>query len=305
MQTFLCQSLKRIGSAASIASLLLSISPIGALAETVFVRDATGVAVSASELQVASELVRSSVPQIAGFQLALDAKKAEITLQPKVIRLDETLMLTIQKVKGDQVERSDQIKVADFDELDMVALRLTRAVLEGKPVADSERVDEVTRNEQQVMGRRKQVAENWVLGFGPHAARSMETSGTVLNFHIGYSWLVKPQSEIQLSWDSSASSGTPAASLSYLALGYTHLFSSGDRAPFVSGEMGYGSADFKSPTSAVSGSARGFVGGAGVGYRLFRTSRINLDLQLRGALLFSSGNEANPGVYGFRLSLYF
>ena len=296
--------LSRSANLSLVYCLMLLFCRGGFSADSVFVRDATGVAVSASELQVASELVKSSVPQISGFQLALDAKKAEITLQPKLLRLDETLMLTIQKVKGDQVDASDQIKVSDFDELDLVALRLTRAVLEGKPVQESERVDEVTRNEQQLVGRRKEAAKNWVLGFGPHSARSMETSGTVFNFHLGYSWLVKPQSEIQLSWDSSSSSGTPSANFSYMGLGYTHLFSTGDRSPFVSGEMGYGSTSFTRAGMIASETARGFVGGAGIGYRLFRTSNINLDLQFRGALLFDASSSANPGVYGFRLSLY-
>lgn len=277
--------------------------------DTVFVRDATGVAVSANELQVASELIRTSVSQVSGYKLSLDAKKSEVTLQPKLLRLDETLMLSIQKVKGDQVEGSDQIKVSDFDELDVVALRLTRAVLEGQPVRDSERVEEVTRNEQQLVGRRKEAAKNWVIGFGPHTSRAMGTDVSFFNFHLGYSWLVKSQSEIQLFWDSTSGSGGSSASLSYVGLGYTHLLSAGDRSPTFSGEMGYGSSSFTAPATATSAevaqSAKGFVGGIGVGYRFFRTSSINLDVQLRGAMVFDRGSLGHPMVGGFRLSLYF
>ncbi|MBX9767818.1 MAG: hypothetical protein K2X47_11150 [Bdellovibrionales bacterium] len=299
---------KRLG-VWSVAAVVLFAPFARGSSDTVFVREATGVAVSANELQVTTELIRTSVSQVSGHQLSLDAKKSEITLQPKLLRLDETLMLTLQKLKGDQVERSDQIKVSDFDELDMVALRLTRAVLEDKPVRESERVDEVTRNEQQLVGRRKEAAKNWVVGFGPHTSRAMGTDASLFNFHLGYSWLVKPQSEIKLFWDNSSASGSPSASLSYVGLGYTHLLSVGDRSPFFGGEMGYGSASFSTLSSTtalpVSESAKGFVGGLGVGYRFFRTSSINLDVQFRGAMIFDSGSLGKPMVGGFRLSLYF
>lgn len=296
--------MKRMGRIFGL-SVMVGLMGAPAMASDVFVKDATGVAVSASEMQVAAELIRTSVPQVDGFQLTLDQKKAEVVLQPKLLRLDETLMLSIQKIKGDSVVGSDQIKVSDFDELDLVALRLTRAILEGKPVRDSERVDEVTRAEQQLVGRRKEAAKNWVLGFGPHTSGSMENDSTLFNFHLGYSWLVKSQSEVKLFWDSAAGSGSHSASLSYLGLGYTHLFSIGDRSPTLTAEMGYGGASYSSDASPAIESVKGFVGGVGAGYRLFRTSSINLDLQLRAALVFNKGRAGNPVVSGFRLSLYF
>src|SRR5579859_1171312 len=98
-------------------AIALSIAPVSAFADKVFVELAAGPGIAEGDLSSYFELIRTSVGQL-GFDQAQDAAQADIVLRPKLLKLGGAYIATLDRVEKGKVTRSDQLKAARIEELD-------------------------------------------------------------------------------------------------------------------------------------------------------------------------------------------
>ncbi len=277
------------------------------VADSYYVDATRGNGIGSEDGNAISDLVRSSVAESGRNVLVSDPKSAQFILNPRVIKLGSSYVMTVEKSKDGKIVFSSQLKATKVEELDGVAARLTRAALDETPVRGDARIGDVTEIEASAGARRKETQKHWFFGFGPFGASNMGTSGTLYNLDIAYAWDINtyqlkifydgtvPGSNSPTSVTTSSGQTVNVTSLGDIGLGLNYYIRDTDMAPFVSGDFGYGG------NSSVSS----FIGGIGAGIGLFRTSNINMEVALRYAYMFNSTPIGNPSVYGARLGLYF
>jgi hypothetical protein len=277
--------------------LLLSLN---AHAQSVFVEPATGSGVSESDLATTTSLVQTSVSDVSSDSVADSPDKADLSLRPKLMRLGDSYILSLAKIKNGAVIFSSQLKAAQMDELDKVAERLTRSVLQGQRGKDGTRVGEITNEEAREGTQRKPVRKEWYVGLGGSEFGNLNSTGVGYSFGLAYGWdvntaLIKIMGEGDFNG---------SAFFTSVGIGGEYFLTTDDFAPYIGADFGVGLA--KVDQSFLSGqTVGGFVVGVGPGVELLRTSSINLDLNFRAGFLLHENNLGDPRVLALRLGLYF
>ena len=109
--------------------------PAQAHADTIFVKDPiTESGITSDEAQAAKALIRSAVANRAGDQLVTNESTSKIQLQPRLLRLGDVFLLTLEKAVGGEIVYVSQTKFPRITELDMAARRTVSNVL-AEPLA--------------------------------------------------------------------------------------------------------------------------------------------------------------------------
>ncbi|MBY0472350.1 hypothetical protein K2X30_14385 [bacterium] len=271
-----------------------------AMADQVYVESATGSDVNASELKTTVELIRTSVPEVGSHGLVESAGSADYSLRPKLIRLGESFVLSLAKVKDGKVVFSSQLKAAKIEELDKVAQRLTRSVISEIRATNDSRVGEVTDHESRDGTQRKATRKVTYVGFGGSVLSSLNTSGVAYSLAGAYGWDVNQMLIsllLQVNFKDTAQ---------FLGAGLEaqYFLSMDGVAPYVSGFFGAGGA--KVHDTILSGEmVGGFMAGVGGGVTVLRTSNVNLDLGFRANFLLRNNAFGLPQAYSLRVGVVF
>ena len=271
-----------------------------AFADRVYVEATRGVGVDAELEATTTELIRSTVTEDSDHDLVNNSSEAEDILRPKLMRLGATLMLIIEKTRGGKIVFSSQLKAAHEDELDLIAQKLTRAVLaEKKPIA-KEKVSEVTETQTEEGLHRRSTRRGYSLGLGPTLLNNLNVSGIGLKFNGGIFWdlnIAMLSILTDLSWRDDAI-------LLSVGLGAKYFITETWAAPYVGGEFGVGASRI-GHTALLSGSySAGFAGALVAGVHLFRTSSVNFEIGARVGLLFSATTQGLPFASSVGVALH-
>ncbi len=285
----------------AVSFLILGFSSFGFAAQTpVYVSTVTASG-GASEGEAVHDLIEASVGEMNDYRISTDPNEAKITIKAKVVKLGSALMVSVEKIENGQVKFASQLKAAQPDELDVVCRRLARAVMTEKAPNVEDNVHEVTKAETVSGTNRKDVVGRWIFGFGPTELYNLNNGSTAeFGGIIGYTWeLAEPSVMLKLFLDGTGGFST-------IGIGADYFFSQSSTSLFGGIDMGYGGAQVQGNTINLSTtSVSGFSGGADFGFAFFRTSRVNVELALRIATIFSTLPNGLPGQYGLRLNLLF
>jgi hypothetical protein len=208
--------------------------------------------------------------------------------------------MTLSKVKNGETLSSTQLKAERMDELDKVAGRLTRSVLEGKNAKTNLRVGEITDQEAKDGTQRKPTRKAFYVGFGGASLKALNTSGLGYSLSAAYTWdlntlRVKILGEGDVNGDAFFVNG---------ALGANYYLGVEDVAPYLSADFGGGAA--KINQGLLEGqTVGGFVLGVGTGIEFLRTASVNLDLGFRAAFMLHENQIGRPEAFTLRLGIYF
>ncbi|CAM5999559.1 unnamed protein product [Sphagnum balticum] len=271
-----------------------------ASASSYFVQDATTIGLSKDDAATATELIRAAVSEN-GSQVEESSSKAKFQLRPKLMKLGSAYLLKIDKLEGNKAIFSAQMKAESLEELDRVAKRVTRSVMDEVQASDTSQIEDITQEEMTKNNRRKQVLRRWSLGLGPSFVTNANNNGALFGYSIAFNW-DQITSALKIYLDGAS------GNFIHFGIGGNYYFTKDDITPVVMAQMGYGSSyknnDPNNPGSN-SETTTGFVVGTGVGYQFFRTSSVTLELLLHGALMLNRNSLGNPAMVGFRTSLYF
>lgn len=109
----------------------LTFASEAARAATYFVMDTLAEpTVAPTDARVATDLVRSSVSSRPADILVEDEFRADFILQPKLLQLGESFILTVEKRRGQEILFAAQSKIREIDQLDRAARATTNAAIE-------------------------------------------------------------------------------------------------------------------------------------------------------------------------------
>ena len=289
---------KYITLAVSSAFILMLSVTASAFAASYYVSDS--VIDAALESVALSELVRSSVTN-SGGTIAADAAHADFTLKPELARLGQAYILTVTRFRGDMRVGSGRQKVIGLEDLDEASDRAVRTALGGGTSPKDVRVGEIQERDERRLSRRMEARHSTYFGLGPATFANLGTEPLAYNVALGYNWEVNPYAMIRVLGDFTGGNHFRTY-LTSAQLGLNYFFTDADKAPYVTGLLGFGSA------GTVLGRAHpigGLSGTLGAGYMLFRTSTAQLDLFLGYSIVFGNNSVGAPGAYGLRMGVYF
>ncbi len=283
------------------ASLLLFLASASALADEYFVERTAGPGIEVSDLATVDELIRASVREGGGHSVVEKPADADFTLRPKLLKLGGAYVMTLEKLMGGAVVFSTQMKAMKMDEMDLVARRLTRAVIGEVAVADDARVGDVSEHEATSGMARKPARNGYFIGIGPTALANMNTDGVAYGIQGGYSWdlntvMIRFLGDVALSGD--AVFGTAGLAGTYFLTDHANT-------PFLALDLGYGGYHTDTSVPVGSETGGGFAAGAGAGVSFLRTSAINVEVSARLATIFDESTLGLPLAISARLALYF
>jgi hypothetical protein len=274
----------------------------------------------------AGELVSNSVARTGRDHLTDDISKADVILQPRIMKLGDSYVLTVERRRGEEVVYASQVKAASLSDLDRAARRATVAALSGSASdysrsATTETVEDRTVIINNTNAADEEVADYrltrkgyqltpgarpngyWSIGIGPMIGKRMETDDVFYNLSVGRYWDIDPRASVKAIGEANFSTGDDSATLLNFGLGASWFFAADPNgSAYVTTDLGYGFA-----TTADDEDADGFSFGAGVGYQFFRTRAAALDLQLRYLTILDEPDKGDgfPRMLGARLAVNF
>lgn len=280
-------------------------------AESVFVRPLQADAETGNSSATVLELVKAEVSTEPGFTLETNAKNASVHLATKLLKLGNSFILSIDKIKDDRIVFTAKMKAANIDDLDTVSARVVHAVLKETKTEGSAQVDDVTEDEVTRGTRRIQTVRQWRVTFGPAWGSNLNTtrSGTIGS--LGYVWGLDAQWEAltHLSLAGFSKDGESGAFYMDAMLGVAYFLTKGKHSPYVTGGFGYASAGAsRSDTILLTDDkASGWAGRMGAGVKLFRTTNLSFGFELNHSYLFSktSVSGSMPGLTSLIVVLAF
>lgn len=281
--------------------------------------------IALEDARAATNLIKSSVAARSSDTLIDDDYRADYNLQPRLMRLGDSTILTIEKMRANEVLYTAQVKVDRIDQLDRAARNATFAAIDepslaqrrsgtivetrpetGPPVTiytgpytSGETARSVSRGVN-VLPMERKVAY-WTVGVGPFIPRRLDSESLMYGFMGGRIWDINPRFSAKAIIEANFSSGAEKARLFNFATGGSYFFDSARAtSPYATVDIGYGLADTDDE------SAEGFSFGTGAGIQFFRDTETTLDLLVRYAVVLNSVNgEGDPSVIGLRMAVNF
>lgn len=302
-----------------------------AWAEDYFVSETlAGNGIDEETARVATRLVKSAVSARPSDTVTGSEAGADYVLQPRLMRLGTSYILTVEKIHGAETLFAAQSKIAQLDQLDRAAFNVTTSAIEEptygrrpqRGIASEPRPAVPFQQESRTpasspraaSGEGRSVAPGvsalplgrkvgyWSVGVGPFLSNRLETDNFMYNLLIGHTWDINPYVSLKVLGEANLSSGTGGARFLNFATGATYFLPSvSNNSPYVTADIGYGFAEDRTDDTA-----EGFSLGTGVGYQFFRNTETTLDLLLRFATILDPiDGEGNPSVVGVRLAVNF
>lgn len=267
--------------------------------DTIKVEKSEVIGAEAELSDAVSELVKSSASELGH---TLSDGQHDYVLKPNLVRIGQSYVVTLNKMKNDKVVYSSNLKAETAEDLDVVTKRITRSVISEKAARNDSVIGEITEQETTSHSKRKEVVRRWSIGFGP-ATSLKETKQSPVNLIMAYNWDIEAQSAVRIFYEG-------LSGFSHMGLGARYYFSPRDLSAYVGGDFGYGAGHARTQNTGSSEldfaeGISGFSLGAVVGVQLFRTSKISLDMGARIATIIATQYIEQPRMLGANVSLHF
>lgn len=286
---------------------LLAFTP-AAFAETFFLRPLKSEVLTKEDTASVNELMRMAAEGTEGATITQDEKAAEAILEPKVVKLGSTYIVSVSKIRGDKVVFSQQARSSTIEDMDTVANRVMRATINEVDFKADTRVTDVTQDQVSRGTRRIEATRQWYFGFGPASGNNLNTNNSGYFWQLGYSWGIDPHWSINLALEAANLKNTNAY-FSNLQLSGDYFFTENSTTPYVTVGFGHGSAAAQQETQnfldVSDDTASGFTGSVGAGYRFFRTSSVNLGVGAKYTMIFDKTSHGNPSMFTGAVTVYF
>lgn len=268
-------------------------------ADSYYVADTAGVGVGADEALAITDIVKSAVGETKNNEVVADKAAATFQLKTKLLKLGKAYVLKMEKVQGAKVVYASEIKAASIEEMDLVAKRLTKAVVGQTSVKKEATVQDVTETETKAGTARREAFSHWYVGFGPGRGYNLDT-GTDVQFAwaLARVWqITTSNAALKLFYEGSKN-------FNMVGIGGHYYLSDRNNSPFLILDTGYGFSHVTT-NSIRDGYAHGFAVGGGAGWAFFRTSAVGLDIQAHYGQLLASNSLGLPSFLSFKLGLNF
>lgn len=296
----------------SILALCLTQLSMMSYAETFYVERLKANGLDEASAETINELVSSAV-QYEGHEVTLELSGENSVLRPYLLKLGDSYILKIDKVKNKKIIFSSKLKASDLEDMDTVATRVVRSVINEQSVKDSVKVTDVTKDEETRGTRRFKATRQWRIAFGPAWSQGLNVDGGGTQWSLGYIWGLDPDYDLKLNWSFYVPRADEDDSASFVnfALGMNYFLTRAKHSPFISFELGYASAAASEVNNNFfnlsEDKASGWALGVGLGYKFFRTSTVNVGLVASYQYLFDKTDKTDetPRLGSLNLVVYY
>lgn len=284
-------------------------------AKKVYVGNLQGISVASGDLATIDELVRTSVASDVHHTLVETSTEADYSIGGRIVKLGEAYSITLIKNQGGREVFRATLKASVMSDMDVVVVRLVRSIDNEVPAEENITVKDVTVFEQQDQRRHRKVLNQVSFGLGPGFTQNLNVEGGSVLWNLGYNYELDFDWDmhLDLDWLSTQSRAENDAYYAAVNFGMNYYPSTQNYSPVLEGHVGYGGAvaSVGCPPNVLLCSsndrASGWLAGAGVGFRFFRTSETNFAVVARGSYMFGKTNftNANPVVGSIMIIGYF
>ncbi len=230
-------------------------------------------------------------------------------LIPDAIKLGNSYIVSLTKLKDGRVVYSDKLKSASLDNLDTVSARLVSGALDNVASENSITVDTVTENEAAGTAVKTRVTRQKFLGYGPSAPNNLGVSNSGVMFTAGALWGVDHQVSIRAGYTTSNVSESPA-DMTGVNIGGHYYLNREQHSPYAVGLLGYTWAESHTRNSENTFSfggekESGWSIEAGMGMHFYRTAKVNIAAEVTYNQAIFDMTEGAPGALGAKLIVLF
>lgn len=279
------------------------------LAKTVFVNPTEFRGALTEDAGTVTDLLKNAVEKTRGFESVESKNGAQIVLNSRLLKLGSAYLINLRKTEGGV--GSAELKVQGMDDMHLATQRLVRSVLTGTDEAP--RIGEVTQADVHVNDTRIESVRQFQLGFGPAWTSNLRDSAPASVWSVAYAWGIEQDFEVMLMGEYLSSTKSSNSGFSGIDIGVNYFFLRNRNSPFVNLDFGYGWANSASQCTGLCrftnpdgrDDVSGWELGAGLGYKFFRTSTVNLGLIARHEYLMATTRQGMPSKTSLKVVLYF
>ncbi|MBC86798.1 MAG: hypothetical protein CL677_06420 [Bdellovibrionaceae bacterium] len=289
------------------ALFVLFIGFVASAETTVFVVKAKG-SVDSATLESVTALVEDAVSQAGDYAISDNRWESDVVLVPKLLKLGSSYILQVGKYVDKKLATSKKMKSATIEDMDTVVGRVVRAVLSDVKVAETARVDEVTKDEMERSQVRYQALKQWSVGIGAAWAGGLHYPGTGALLLGGYNFGVDPDYDLSLYGELLFATGDSEVQFTNFSVTMSWFVNRNKTAPYVRGGLGYGfaSASQDNQSNTLIGSndnVSSFSAVIGGGFKFFRTSTVHMGLDATTTIFFSETEKSKetPSLTSLKL----
>jgi len=295
------------------AIFLLGLFLDSAMADTFFVEKLKTQGLDESSRETIYELILNAISSEGHESIAKPSKSTPI-LVPKILKLGESYILKIDKVSEGRVQFSSKMKATSLDDMDTVAVRVVRSVINESNPKEGATVADVTQDEETQGTRRFKAIRQWRFAFGPAWSHGLNVKGGGTQWGLGYSWGLDPDFDLRLhySFYVPRSDEDDNARFMNLSLGLDYYLTDKKHSPFVGFDIGYASAAASDRNSTnffnlSDDTASGWTVGISAGVKFFRTSTVNLGIVANHYFMFDKTDKSDktPQLSTLNLVVYY
>lgn len=292
-----------------LTSILFSIN---SFASNYFVANPKSKGSTTATVEAVYELFKSAVAGSEDHSLVNTASSADFIVQPKILQMGSTVLVIADKIKNKKVVYSTRMKSKDLSDLDTVVNRLFASIDKEKSIANTAKVNNVTKAEEHQGNRRFQATNQWIFAFGPAWSNNLNSKKAGSFFEFGYLWGLDPNFDLKLTWSYFLPDGSSdSARYTSALLGMNYFFDLEKHSPFLTTSVGYTNAAAHDGGNSIldlsDDKAEGWGVDVGLGYKFFRTSSVNIATSINYSHLFDKTkvSDKNPGLTRLVISIYF
>jgi hypothetical protein len=281
--------------------------PFFAFADSYYIQDVRG---DSSQTSVTfKELIRGELR--AQRQTVVNSPdRSQWSLEPSLLKLGDEYIFSLSKISNGRVVHSQKLKSSSVSDLDDVTERLVKSLVKNQSV------DLVTTGQTEDLSvvstaEKTDVEKQFYFGFGPGALSGLNANGGAVSVTAGYLWGLDSNFGLRLGFDWTGASGD--ADVLNVGLGGQYYLNLQKHAPYVLGLLGFSWSESEAlnpaqctniPFSCGGDDKLGWSSQLGGGVHFFRSSKVNLALEVAYTINFYQVANSTPGVFTGRILLY-
>ncbi len=308
---------------------ILFFIPFASWAENIYIEPLSGSGIDESQLNTVTELVKSAVNDLEVYSIVNSSSESHLLISGKILKLGNSYIMILSKIIDGKKIATHRLKSMNMEEIDSVCVRLVNALLtetsvqKENPSKENQAINNKTTENKSVSveknnsteetqtNDKKDFIRQWEIGLGPSNPSHLNNKGLGTNWLFGFLWGFENRYELHLTWEFLAVKAQSDVNFTDVHMGLNYFFNDDNTSLYTTGDIGYGAATAHSDTEfnldGKDDSASGFSVGIGGGIKFFRSSNVNLGLQLRYCQILASTAKTNnqPNVTNINLSIYF
>ncbi len=263
------------------------------------------------------ELLKSGIRKSGGTVSDLAGPETYI-VKSRLVGLGGSVILQAEKVLGQKSVFAVELKAASVEELDKVADRVARSLVEQKGVNEDKKISEVTQSEVNNKNLKLDAEKHWFVGFGPGYVGNTRSYSVLTRFDIDYAWMVGDYDmKFYGNITTPLSSGTDGSTTVMAGIGSNYYLTQKVNAPFVFAGVGLGFSFVQENSSEIEDeldqqgqvipykNTGGFSVSLGGGYTIARTSKVNFSIFGNVSTIFANTGKGFPVVSSLGVGLNF